>query len=263
MVAADLFSVAGQIVLVTGAARGLGYAMAEVMAENGATVVLTDIDPTALQDAGAKLRQRGLKVETEVLDVTNTERLKTVIDATAEKYGKLDVVFSNAGMSAGPGPWSPVGEIGNVSLGAWQQVLQMNLTSAFVAIQTAAAHMKRQRSGRIVVTSSIACFRAEPLVGYAYVASKAAISNVVRQAACELAAYNVLVNAIAPGPFMTSLGNGRLQDQKTADAFANAVPLRRIADTKEMKGLALLLGSPASSFITGATLTANGGQYMA
>jgi NAD(P)-dependent dehydrogenase (short-subunit alcohol dehydrogenase family) len=135
----------------------------------------------------------------------------------------------------------------------------MNLTSVFKTMQAAAAPMKAQRSGRIVVTSSIAGLKSEPLVGYAYVATKAAVANLVRQAARELAPHNVMVNAIAPGPFLTSLGSGRLFDPKTNEAFIDLVPLRRIAHVGEMKGLALLLGSDASSFITGTVIPIDGG----
>ena len=120
--------------------------------------------------------------------------------------------------------------------------------------------MKAQRSGRIIVTSSIGGIRAEPMVGYAYAATKAAVSNLVRQAALELAPYNVLINAIAPGPFLTNIGGGRLhREPETAQSFAEMVPLGRLARPDELKGLALLLASPASSFITGAVIPIDGG----
>jgi len=120
--------------------------------------------------------------------------------------------------------------------------------------------MKRQRSGRIIVTSSIAGLGAERMVGYGYAATKAAIINLVRQAALELAPYNVLINAIAPGPFLTNIAGGRLhRDAEVVRQFEAMVPLGRLGRTEQLKGLALLLASPASSFITGTVIPIDGG----
>jgi NAD(P)-dependent dehydrogenase (short-subunit alcohol dehydrogenase family) len=120
--------------------------------------------------------------------------------------------------------------------------------------------MKRRRSGSIVATASIAGLRADPLVGYGYVAAKAAVGNIVRQAAVDLAPHNVRVNAIAPGPFLTNIAGGRLhRDPDVVKKFAAHVPLGRIAQPDEIKGLALLLASPAGSFITGTVIPIDGG----
>ena len=138
--------------------------------------------------------------------------------------------------------------------------LHVNLTSVFVTLRSAAAHMKKQKSGRIIVTSSIAGIIGERNVSYVYTAAKAALNNIVRLAALELAQYNVCVNAIAPGPFLTNIAGGRLHhDAEARRAFETMVPLGRIADTSELKGLALLLASPASSFITGTVIPIDGG----
>jgi NAD(P)-dependent dehydrogenase (short-subunit alcohol dehydrogenase family) len=254
-----LFDVRGRITLVTGAASGLGLAMAEVMAENGAVVAMLDVDKTGLDTAVTRLAQAGHAVEALALDVGETAELRAAIAAIAEKHGRLDVVFANAGISAGPGFLRPEGEIDAVDMGRWQQVLQINLTAVFVTLQAAAERMKAQRSGRIIVTSSIAGLRAESMVGYAYAATKAAVNNLVRQAALELAPYNVLINAIAPGPFLTNIGGGRLREPETAQKFAEMVPLGHLARPDELKGLALLLASPASSYITGAIIPIDGG----
>jgi len=260
MRAEALFDVRGHVAIVTGAASGLGLAMAEVMAENGAIVAMLDIDAVGLDAAVTRLKEAGHAVEAIGLDVGDTARLRATIDAVAEKHGRLDVVFANAGISAGRSFQFPEGEIDAVDIEKWQQVLQVNLTSVFVTLQAAAERMKAQRSGRIIVTSSIGGIRAERMVGYAYAATKAAVNNLVRQAALELAPYNVLVNAIAPGPFLTNIAGGRLhREPETVQKFADMVPLGRIARPDELKGLALLLASPASSFITGAVIPIDGG----
>jgi NAD(P)-dependent dehydrogenase (short-subunit alcohol dehydrogenase family) len=247
------------VVVVTGAAAGLGLAIAEVMAENGALVAMCDVDADRLAAAASALSGRGFQVRAQALDVTETAKLRSFIEGVAVAHGKLDVVFANAGISAGPGPLWEVGQIDRVSPAAWDRVLQVNLTSVFATVQAAAAQMRARRQGRIIVTSSIACFRAAPIVGYAYVATKAAVSNIVRQAAVELASYNVLVNAIAPHAFLTDLGGGRLRDPDTAAEFLRDIPLGRLADVTEIQGLALLLASPASSFMTGAIIPVDGG----
>jgi NAD(P)-dependent dehydrogenase (short-subunit alcohol dehydrogenase family) len=127
-------------------------------------------------------------------------------------------------------------------------------------MQAAAVHMRARKRGRIIVTSSIGGMKSEPMVGYAYAASKAALNNLARHAAVELARDNVLVTAIAPGPFRTNIANGRLhKDPSVEKAFAQDVPLGRIGEVEEIKGLALLLASDASSFLTGAVIPIDGG----
>lgn len=259
MRAAEIFDVTGTVAFVTGAASGLGRAMAEVMADNGAHVVMADIDGAKLAVVARELAGRGGQVTAETLDVADLAALRAAILGAAEVHGRLDAVFANAGISAGPGPAVPVGELAMVQLSAWERVVHVNLTSVMVTVQAAAEAMKPQKRGRIVVTASIGGMRAEPMVGYAYVATKAAIINLVRQAAVELAPHGVVVNAIAPGPFLTNIGNGRLNDPAVREAFAEDVPQRRLADPSELQGLALLLASPAASFITGAVIPIDGG----
>ncbi len=257
---AALFDMTDRVALVTGAASGLGLAYAEILAESGALVVMTDIDEAGLHKAAVRLTEAGRRVETAPLNVADPSRLRVVIDETATRHGRLDAVFANAGISGGPGFDVPAGQIENLDIESWQRVLQVNLTSALLTIRFAAPHMKARNYGRIVVTSSVAGFKAEPMVSYAYVASKAAVGNVVRQAALELAPYNILVNAIAPGPFLTNIAGGRLHRQPEIVAqFAAMVPLGRIGQPDEIKGLALLLASPAGSFITGAVIPIDGG----
>ncbi len=259
MKAADLFDVSGHVAFVTGAASGLGLAMAEVMADNGAHVVMADINPDTLEHHAERLSDAGRSVEGVVLDVADLDALRAAIDNAAESRGRLDAAFANAGISAGPGYLTEAGRIDSVDPARWDEVVQVNLTSVFATVQAAARHMKRRKSGRIVVTSSIAGLKSEHLVGYAYAATKAGVVNLVRQAAMELAPHNVTVNAIAPGPFFTNIAGGRLNDPEAARAFAEMVPMGRIADTTELQGLALLLASPAGSFITGTAIPIDGG----
>jgi len=246
---------------VSGAASGLGLAYTEVLARNGARVAMLDIDVAGLAREAARLSAEGNEVTAHAVDVTDTAALHAAINATAQTHGRLDIVFANAGISSGPSFQRSEGEMNNLSGELWDRVLKTNLTSVFETIRAAAGHMKRQRSGRIVVTASIAGLRGDRMVGYAYAATKAAVINLVRQTSLELAAHNIMVNAIAPGPFLTHIAGGRLyREPEVVKQFEASVPLGRIAGTEEIKGLALYLASPASSFHTGTVIPLDGGS---
>ena len=259
--ATNLFDLSGQVAFVTGAASGLGLAFAEVLADHGAHVVMTDVDGAGLDREAGRVAASGGRVETLVLDAGNGPAVSDAIGGVVARHGRLDTLFANAATSSGSGfGFNDGGRVENLDEDGWARVLRVNLTGAVLAIKHAVPHMARQGGGRIVVTSSIAGIQAEPLVGYAYAATKAAVNNVVRQAAAELAPRNILVNAIAPGPFMTNIGGGRLhREPQVVAKFASAVPLGRLGKPDEIKGIALLLASPAGSFITGAVIPVDGG----
>lgn len=261
-----LFDVRDRRVLVTGAASGLGFAFAEVLAECGARVMLTDVDGELLTRSTDSLAARGLDVRSQLVDVSDAAQVRAAVDRCVEEEGGLDVVFANAGIAATPGFVVPGGQtVDVVKPDALDSVMAVNFRGVLNTVAAAAAAMKRQGSGRIIVTSSTAGLRPEPFVCYGYVASKAAVLNVVRQAALELAPHGVLVNAICPGPFKgTRIGGGATldPDEPTERMWAETVPLGRMASPDEIKGLALMLASPASSFITGAALVIDGGVLL-
>ena len=199
MKAETLFDLSGRVAFVTGAASGLGLSMAEVLAANGASVALLDVDEAGLSAAEDKITAAGGTAETHVVDVGDFDRLNAVIDAIAEKHGRLDIAVANAGMSAGPGFKVAEGRMNAVDRERWNRVLDINLTGTFETVRAAARHMIPRREGRIIAVSSIAGLMAEEMVGYAYAVTKAGVVNLVRQAAMELAEHNVLVTGIAPG----------------------------------------------------------------
>jgi NAD(P)-dependent dehydrogenase (short-subunit alcohol dehydrogenase family) len=268
MTAKNMFDVSGKAVIVTGAASGIGRAIAEVMAESGARVALLDQDEEGLDAAAADLRKLGADPITRKVDVSDRVPMRKAIDAAVEHFGGLDIVFANAGISSGPGflnsdgTENASGEIERVSDALWDRVLAVNLNAVFTTIQRAAFHMKAQRSGRIVVTTSVASFRAESWVGTPYMPAKAGSAHLVRQAALELARYNITVNAIAPGAFATNIGGGQLKVPAVSMAMGKRIPLGRVAQPEEVKGLALFLASPASAFITGAEIQIDGGSSL-
>jgi len=265
MKAQDLFDVNGLVTIVTGGAGGIGYAYAQVMADNGALVTIVDRDAAQLAGAVKALSNLDADVRGELADVTDKAALRRAFDATAQRHGRIDVVFANAGISGGPGfldthnRRDPQRAIENLADDLWDRVIATNLTAVFRTIQLAAEHMKRGGGGAIIVTSSVSATKIEQYVGTIYVASKAGVAQLVRQAAIELAACNIRVNAIAPGPCITNIGGGRLQDKAAQEFFAKLHPTHRMARPEDMQGAALYLASPAARHVTGAHIVIDGG----
>jgi len=269
MKSAELFDVAGLATIVTGGGSGIGFAYADAMAGNGARVTILDKDPDRLEAAVATLLDSGGDVRGELLDITDREAVPRVFHSVAKHYGRLDVVFANAGIGGGPGflgldgQRNPPSAIENIPEDLWDRVQATNVTAAFTTIRAAATIMKQQQSGgRIIVTTSISARKTELFVGTAYVAAKAATAQLVRQAALELAKYNVLINAIAPGPVVTNISGGRLQDPKMQEFFARYCPMHRMGSTDDLQGAALFLASPAARFVTGAEILVDGGVTL-
>jgi NAD(P)-dependent dehydrogenase (short-subunit alcohol dehydrogenase family) len=261
-----IFDVRGTRAVVTGAASGLGLAMAEVLADCGAHVTLADVDAERLVSETARLSERGGTARSLVVDVSDEAQVEALVDDVVAAEGGIDVVFANAGIAAVPGPAVEGGQrIDTVERPDWDTVLGVNLNGVLFTLKHAAAVMRRQGSGRIVVTSSGAGLRPEPVVCYGYTASKAAVINIVRQAALELAPHGVLVNAICPGPFKGTriLGGVTMNPEPEQERmWSTTVPLGRMAEPEELKGLVLLLASPASSFMTGAYYLIDGGTLI-
>jgi NAD(P)-dependent dehydrogenase (short-subunit alcohol dehydrogenase family) len=256
MVAERLFDVRGTRIVITGAASGLGFAMAEVLAEAGARVTLADIDPASLERSAAALTG---DVRTHVVDVADAGQVDALIDAAASAYGGLDVVFANAGISLEPGFTDPGGGLENIDDEQWRRVLAVDFDGVIATMRAAARVMRPQGSGRIVVTASTAGLRTDPMVGYSYATAKAAVISATRQAALELAPHGVLVNALAPGAIRTNIGGGVLPTPAIERMWADTIPLGRMGEPEEIKGLVLLLASQASSYMTGAILAVDGG----
>ncbi|WP_067933585.1 SDR family NAD(P)-dependent oxidoreductase [Alicyclobacillus kakegawensis] len=254
-----MFDVRDQVVVVTGAASGLGLAMAEIMAECGARVVLTDVNPAALEGAANRLRNAGLQAFSMELDVASAEQVDRVFERIEREHGAINTVFANAGIGTGGNLWSKEGKLESFSRDDWKKVIAINLEGVFWTMQAAARAMRPRRAGSIIVTASTAGLRAEPIVGYAYIAAKAAVVNLVRQAALDLAPFGVRVNAIAPGPFNTNIGGPGPRPAHVVEAFHRTVPLGRWAEPHEIQGLALFLASPAASFVTGGVYAIDGG----
>jgi NAD(P)-dependent dehydrogenase (short-subunit alcohol dehydrogenase family) len=194
-----------------------------------------------------------------VLDVSEWDAVDQVFAKTKADRGGLDIVVANAGISGGPGTLDQDGTLANLNQEVWQRVIDVNLTGAAATLRAAVRHLTPGDHARIVVTSSLAAVRWLPVVGYAYAASKAGVSNLVRYAAKDLGKSGIRINAIAPSGFRTNIGGGRLKNQEIRDFFATDSAFNRLAEPDEIEGLTLLLCSDASSYITGATFSIDGG----
>lgn len=271
MTTLDQFAIAGRSAIVTGAASGIGLAYAEAMAEAGATVTLTDVDAESLEREAARITAEGGKVRTAVLDVRDRAAMRTVFDDHVAACGGLDICFANAGIDPGPGFWNPGGfrnpdgQIDTLDAERdWDRSLSINLTGIFNTMREAARVMKAGgRGGSIIATASNAGIINEPIVGMAYMPAKAGVLHMVRHTALELAEYRIRVNAIAPGPFITNIGGGWVKKNPVAKAaFDKTIPLGAMAETSQIKPLALLLASDASSYMTGAHVVIDGGVQL-
>lgn len=263
-----MFDVRGKSVIVTGGASGIGRAYAEIMADNGARVCIFDIDPVGLDRAVDDIAARQGEVWGQVVNVADRARMAEAFDEVAARHGRIDVVFANAGIDAGPGFLTPEGErnpegaIENLDDEHWDKVIAVNLSSVYTTIKHSARHMKRTGGGRIIVTSSIAARINESIVGTPYMPAKAGVDHLVRHMAMELGAYGILVNAICPGPFMTNIAGGRLKNPADRAAFEAQSLIGRIGDPEDIKGLALYLAAPASSYVTGSQIVIDGGSLL-
>ncbi len=269
MTVSDLFSVEGYGVVVTGGASGLGLAFTEALAENGASVTILDVDAKAIDAEVARLTGEGLHVRGEVVDVTDHTGLDAAFDAAVAAHGRLDVAFANAGIDPGPGfvsGWAgaerPRNDEGAIELYTderWNRVIDVNLSGVFATIRSATRYLRPQRSGRIIVTTSLAAIKSEAVIGAAYMAAKAGCAHLTRNVALELAAYGITVNAIAPGFFVTNIGGGHAKDPAAQAALAKDIPMHRVGFPGDIKGLALFLASPASAYVTGQQIVIDGG----
>lgn len=263
MKAHEIFDVNNRSILITGGASGIGLAMARVLAENGAKVAIVDVDHSAIENVRSVLGNDAL---TAVVDVRDREAVEGVFDTFDSRLGGIDAVFANAGVGGSGGfvhlggAFNPQGAIDSLSTADWDQVIAVNLSGVRNTLAAAARVMKaRGRGGRIIVTSSAAAFTNVPYVSTAYHATKAAVTHLARQVAMELAPHGILVNSIAPANFLTNIGDGALHNQEVQAQFARMSLLGRVAETEEIGGLALLLASKASSYITGTQIVIDGG----
>lgn len=261
--ASRLFDVAGRAYVVTGAASGLGLAMSETLVANGAKVLLVDRDRVPLGETASRL---GAASTSSPVDVADAGALQHAIGGFVADSGRIDGLFANAGISRGAGfgtaAGAVTGRLQDQDASHWNRVLQVNLLGVLNSMRAVVPGMKRSRRGSIVVTASIAGLQAESFVSYSYAAAKAAVIQLVRQSALELAPFGIRVNAMAPGFVRTGIGGGRLHDAAVEAELSRRIPLGRLGVPHDVQGVTLLLASDAGSYVTGSILPIDGGALL-
>jgi len=236
----------GKVAVVTGAARGLGAAIATRFVQEGARVLLADIDEAAVQAAANELGQTGLRV-----DVSQRQEAERMI-ATATQLGPIDILVNNAGIYRN----TPLLDLAEAE---FDRVLAVNLKAALFGIQAVAPQMIARRSGSIVNVASVAA-RLGAVGTIAYSAAKAGVVQLTNVAAIELAPHNVRVNALGPGTFATEMSVGAYGDPEMQARVLSRIPMGRTGLPEEAAGVALFLASDDSSYVTGKTIYADGGR---
>jgi 3-oxoacyl-[acyl-carrier protein] reductase len=246
-------SLTGQIAVVTGGAQGIGQAIATTLAQEGADVVVADLDANRCEETVARVRQLGRKAMAVSVNVGDWDQVKGMINHVQKDWERIDILVNNAGITRD-------GLLLRMKEEDWQSVLQVNLTGTFFCVKAVLPMMSRQRSGRIVNIASIV--GAIGNIGQAnYAASKAAVIGLTKTVAREYASRNITVNAVAPGFIDTAM----TQDLsvETKEALLNQIPLKRLGQPSDIADAVSFLCSEKAGYITGHVLHVNGGMHMA
>ncbi len=250
----SLFSLAGKVAVITGSSKGIGKAIAERMAEHGAKVVISSRKQVPCDDVAAALNAKygeGTAIAV-AANISSKEQLKHLVDATNDKFGKVDVLVCNAASNPYYGPMAGIEDE------QFRKIMDNNILSNHWLINFVAPQMIARKDGAIIIVSSIGGLRGTPVIG-AYGISKAADMQLARNLAHEFGPHNVRVNCIAPGLIKTDFAKALWEDAEMLKKRTATTPLRRIGEPDEIAGAAVFLASQAGTFITGQSLVIDGG----
>jgi len=250
----SLFALEGKVAVITGSSRGIGRAIAERMAEQGAKVVISSRKSQACEEVAAVINDRHGQGRAIAIpaNISSKSDLKYLVDETNRQFGAVDVLVCNAASNPYYGPMAGIED------DQFRKILENNVIANHWLISFAAPQMIERKNGSIIIISSIGGLRGSPMIG-AYNISKAADFQLARNLAVEYGPSNVRVNCIAPGLIRTDFARALWEDPATLAAATAGAPLRRIGEPDEIAGAAIFLASPAGSFVTGQAIVVDGG----
>ena len=256
--AIKIFDLSGKIALITGASKGLGKAFATALAEAGATPILVARNQSELEKTGKEIAQINPQCTWYAVDITKEAEIEKVVNKRIDQFGKIDILVNNA--ATGRINLPPE----ETSLEQWNFVIDTNLTGMFICSRAVGKEMIKRRKGKIINLASISgSIINKGVHGGSYDVSKSAIAALTRALAVEWAPYNINVNAIAPGYFLTEPNIKFFKaDQNFYKQVVDMVPLKRIGDPNDLKGTVIYLASEASNFMTGSIVVVDGGYTL-
>ncbi|XP_064478476.1 dehydrogenase/reductase SDR family member 4-like [Ornithodoros turicata] len=244
----------GKVAIVTASTEGIGYAIAERLAQDGASVVVSSRKAEKVQKAAEQLQAQGLNVIGAQCHVGKAEDRANLIKTTLEKLGGIDILVSNAGTNPVMAP------VLDTTEAAWEKIFEINVKSAFLLTKEVVPHIQKRGGGSIVYVSSIAGFQPMPLLG-AYSVSKTALLGLTRAVADQVASLNIRVNCIAPGIIKTKFSEALWKEPGVAETVLQTVPLKRLGEASECASLVSFLVSDDASYITGENIPVAGGFF--
>ena len=245
----------GKIAIVTGAGQGIGRASAQRLAAEGATVVVVDANSAGTEETVKLIGEAGGTAKAATVDVTSADQLERLVAETVEEFGRLDIAHNNAGVDIGRHP-----TLVDTTEDEWDRIMSVNLKGIWLSMRAEIPAMTQAGGGSIINTASAGAFKAGP--GFsAYATTKAGVVMLTRAAALENSAANIRVNAIAPGMVRTPMLESAFSDSPQLEQMlVQMTPMGRISDASEMASIIAFLASDDASFVTGATIVADGGS---
>ncbi len=255
-----MFDLTGKVALITGSSRGIGKAIAEAYARQGAKVIITSRKLDACEAVAAQINEENYDAPGEAMaiacNVSDVGQLTSLVDRVKEEWGRIDVLVCNAAVNPYHGPMSGIDD------GAWEKILQVNVTNVLKLCNMVLPDMAARRDGAVILISSVGGLKGSINLG-AYAVSKAADMQLARNLAVEWGPHNVRANAIAPGLIKTDFARALWENPEARARAEAAYPLGRLGEPEDIAGTAILLASDAGSFITGQTFVVDGGGVAA